>query len=179
MKLSEKSATELKKMLTSGETSCREIMESVFEEINNRESEVQAYILIREKDELLREADKVDQRRKSGKEIGSLAGLPVAIKDNICTKDITTTCGSKILNNFVPPYEATVVEKIKNADGIIIGKTNMDEFAMGSSTENSSLKVTANPNNHDFVPGGSSGGSAAAVAANMCVMAIGSDTEVQ
>ena len=176
MKLSEITACELKKLLASGETSCVEIMKSVIEEIDNREGEIQAYILIRDKNELIAEADKVDNRRQAGEKIGALAGLPIAIKDNICTKDIATTCGSKILKNFIPPYEATVVEKIKNADGIIIGKTNMDEFAMGSSTENSAEKITSNPAGSEYVPGGSSGGSAAAVAAGECILAIGSDT---
>jgi aspartyl-tRNA(Asn)/glutamyl-tRNA(Gln) amidotransferase subunit A len=105
-----------------------------------------------------------------------LAGLPIAVKDVLCTKDTLTTCGSKILYNFKPPYDATAVAKIRAADGIIIGKTNMDEFAMGSSTENSAMKTTRNPRNTDCVPGGSSGGSAAAIAANECILAVGTDT---
>ena len=176
MKLAEMTAGRLKQLLDADETSCREIMASVLDEIDAREPEVQAYVHLRDRDELLAEADAVDQRRRAGESVGALAGLPVAVKDCICTKGTLTTCASKILANFVPPYDATVVQKIRQADGLIVGKTNMDEFAMGSSTENSGVKVTHNPHDLERVPGGSSGGSAAAVAAHECILAIGTDT---
>jgi len=112
----------------------------------------------------------------AGDAIGPLAGLPIALKDNLCVKDKLTTCASKMLEQFRPPYDATVVSKIEDADGIVIGKTNMDEFSMGSSTENSAFHVTRNPNNHEHVPGGTSGGSAAAVAAQEAILALGADT---
>ena len=176
MSLADITATGLKDMLKAGETSCREIMASVLERIEQREPEIQAYLLVRSKDELLAEAEEVDRRRQNGETIGPLAGLPIAIKDCICTEGIVTSCASRILDGFIPPYDATVISRIRDADGIIVGKTNMDEFAMGSSTENSAAKVTRNPHNPDCVPGGSSGGSAAAVAASECIMALGSDT---
>jgi len=176
MKLAEMTAGRLKELLAADETSCREIMASVLDEIDAREPDVQAYVHLRDRDELLAEAGAVDQRRRAGDTVGALAGLPVAVKDCICTKGTLTTCASKILANFVPPYDATVVEKIRQADGIIVGKTNMDEFAMGSSTENSGVKVTHNPHDLECVPGGSSGGSAAAVAAHECILAVGTDT---
>ena len=176
MKLAEMTACRLKQLLAGGETSCREIMQSVLDEIACREPGVQAFVLIRGQDELLAEAAEVDERRCNGGPVGPLAGLPVAIKDCLCTKDIATTCASRMLDNFVPPYDATVVERIREADGIILGKTNMDEFAMGSSTENSGVGITRNPHDLERVPGGSSGGSAAAIAANECILALGSDT---
>ncbi len=174
--LAEMTATQLKKMLDAGETSCRAIMSSVLERIAQREPEVKAFLHVRDKDALLAEADEVDRRRARGEKIGPLAGLPIAIKDNMCMRDTPTTCASRILENFVPPYDATVVVLLRQADGIIIGKTNMDEFAMGSSTENSAYQTTHNPHDLDCVPGGTSGGSAAAVAAHECILALGSDT---
>jgi len=176
MDLAQRTATELKRQLADGSTSCVEILDSVFQTIDHREEEVQAFLLVRDREELRKEARSVDARRARGERIGPLAGLPVAIKDNICTKGIATTCGSKILSNFKPPYDATVVERVRAAGGIVLGKTNLDEFAMGSSTENSSVKSTRNPHDVDRVPGGSSGGSAAAVASGMAVLALGSDT---
>ena len=176
MKLAEMTACRLKELLAAHETSCREIMLSVLDEIVRREPDVQAFLFVRDREKLLAEADAVDQRRRAGEVVGPLAGLPVAIKDCICTEDIRTTCASRILEHFVPPYDATVVQRIRQADGIILGKTNMDEFAMGSSTENSAFKTTRNPHDLERVPGGTSGGSAAAVAANECILALGSDT---
>ncbi|MCI4626104.1 MAG: Asp-tRNA(Asn)/Glu-tRNA(Gln) amidotransferase subunit GatA [Candidatus Magnetoovum sp. WYHC-5] len=176
MKLSHMNAHELKALLATKEVSCKEIMSSIFDEIDKREYDVAAYIHIRDKKELFTEAEKIDNRRLKADNIGILDGLPISIKDNICTKAIPTTCASKMLENFVPPYDATIIKKIRQADGIIIGKTNLDEFAMGSSTEHSAFKITKNPHNTDYVPGGTSGGACASVAANECIMAIGSDT---
>ncbi|GAB4325645.1 MAG: Asp-tRNA(Asn)/Glu-tRNA(Gln) amidotransferase subunit GatA [Candidatus Sumerlaeia bacterium] len=169
-------AWELRDALLRGETSCVEIMRAALARIAERELQVGAFITLRPEDQLLAEAEAVDRRRRAGDRIGPLAGLPIAVKDNICTKGLLTTCASKILGNFVPPYDATVIEKIRAADGIIVGKTNCDEFAMGSSTENSAMKTTRHPLCPERVPGGSSGGSAAALAAGMVPLALGSDT---
>jgi len=136
---------------------------------------VHAYISLDEEG-ALRKAEEVDARVARGEEVGVLAGVPVAVKDNICIKGMRTTCASKILENFVSPYDATVVEKLKAADAVFLGKTNLDEFAMGSSTENSYFGPTRNPHDPERVPGGSSGGSAAALAAGEAVLALGSDT---
>ncbi len=124
----------------------------------------------------LAQAEQIDRRRKAGKPLGLLAGLPVAVKDVLCTQGEPTTCASRILENFRPPYDATVVAKLKAADAVLIGRTNMDEFAMGGSNENSAFFPTHNPWDLSRVPGGSSGGSAACVAARMAPLAIGSDT---
>lgn len=175
-KLAEKTATELKGLLHSGATSCVEIMQSVLAEIRARESDVHAFITVRDESEVLKDAAEVDARRQRGESVGALAGLPIALKDNICTLGLRTTAGSRMLEKYVPPYDATVVKRVRGADGIIIGKTNMDEFSMGSSTENSAYGPTRNPRDLSRVPGGTSGGSAAAVAANMAILALGSDT---
>ena len=149
--------------------------EAVFEQIDRHESTIGAYIhTYRER--ALQKAVDVDRRIAAGAPVGQLAGLPVAIKDNFCTRFGTTTCGSKILANFVAPYDAHVVQKLEQEDAVIVGKCNLDEFAMGSSTENSGLQKTVNPWDTTRVPGGSSGGSAAAVAAGLCCAALGSDT---
>lgn len=150
-------------------------VEAVFGAIEKRESSIGAYISTF-KERALAKAAQIDAKIAAGEAVGALAGVPVAVKDNMCTTFGATTCASKILENFHAPYNATVIEKLLSADAVIVGKTNMDEFAMGSSTENSSLKRTTNPWDVGRVPGGSSGGSAAAVAGRMCFAALGSDT---
>ncbi|HEY3299082.1 MAG TPA: amidase family protein, partial [Armatimonadota bacterium] len=162
-------------MLVSGETSSREITQAVLDRITAVEDKVHAYITLTA-DSAMEAARAADERRSRGEEGGPLAGIPVAVKDNMCTKGTLTTCASKILANFVPPYDATVVERLAAAGAVIVGKANMDEFAMGSSTENSAFFETHNPWDLTKVPGGSSGGSAAAVAADETILALGSDT---
>jgi aspartyl-tRNA(Asn)/glutamyl-tRNA(Gln) amidotransferase subunit A len=176
MTLASKPVWQLKLLLEKKDITCVEIMQSVLSEIDRQEKDIHSYLFIRDKADLIADAESMDKKRDSGAILGPLSGIPIAIKDNICTKNITTTCASQILQGHRPIYNATVIDKIRQADGIIIGKTNMDEFAMGSSTENSSFHPTHNPNQLNTVPGGSSGGSAAAVAANECIIAIGSDT---
>lgn len=169
------SIRELHQQLVSKERSCVEITTETLERIQNLEPKLKAFLCVTA-DRALERADRVDAKIAAGQEIGLLEGIPIGIKDNMCTQGITTTCGSRILENFVPPYESTVTQKLKDAGAVMVGKTNLDEFAMGSSTENSGYQVTANPWDLERVPGGSSGGSAAAVAAEECVVALGSDT---
>jgi aspartyl-tRNA(Asn)/glutamyl-tRNA(Gln) amidotransferase subunit A len=166
---------ELHEQLTSKEISAVELTQSVFDRIDAVEKSVQAYVTLT-RETALTQAAKVDVKIKNGEPIAVLAGIPGAIKDNICTKDIKTTCSSNMLKNFVPPYNATVMEKLLHQDLVMTGKTNMDEFAMGSSTETSAFHPTHNPWDLSKVPGGSSGGSVAAVAAGEAIWAIGSDT---
>lgn len=175
MKLNELTATELIELLRNKECSALEIIEDTFDEIEKKEPEIEAFITLT-KEAAFENAKRVDKKIASGEKLGSLAGLPIAVKDNICTKNVRTTAASKILENFVPTYNATVVEKLNAADAVMVGKANLDEFAMGSSCETSAFKRTKNPHNIEYVPGGSSGGSAAAVAANESVLALGSDT---
>ncbi|SDY58669.1 Asp-tRNA(Asn)/Glu-tRNA(Gln) amidotransferase subunit GatA [Tindallia californiensis] len=158
-----------------GEASAKELVEETFKRIEKTEDQVKAYLCL-QKETAMEQAIKIDEKRARGEKTGALAGVPLAVKDNICTEGIPTTCASKMLENFIPPYNATVVQKIYEADGIMIGKTNLDEFAMGSSTESSVFQTTRNPWDLDRVPGGSSGGSAAAVAAETVPLALGSDT---
>ncbi|WP_416198545.1 Asp-tRNA(Asn)/Glu-tRNA(Gln) amidotransferase subunit GatA [Sporanaerobacter sp.] len=169
------SAVELRKKLLNREISSVEIVESYYKKIEETEKDIDAFITLT-KDEAIKTAKNIDEKIANNEEVGVLAGIPIAVKDNIATRGIKTTCGSKILENFVSPYDATVVEKIKREDGIIIGKTNMDEFAMGSSTETSYFKKTKNPHDLERVPGGSSGGSAAAVAGFEAPLSLGSET---
>jgi aspartyl-tRNA(Asn)/glutamyl-tRNA(Gln) amidotransferase subunit A len=152
-----------------------EIVKFYIEKIKKEDGNINSYLTVCE-EKALQDARLVDEKIAKGEAVGKLAGVPIAIKDNICTDGIKTTCASKMLEDFVPPYNATVVNKLKAEDAIIIGKTNMDEFAMGSSTENSAFKVTKNPHDLERVPGGSSGGSAAAVGAKIAPFSLGSDT---
>ncbi len=175
MELFEKSAHELSAMLKNKECSSVEICNSVFNRIDKVENKVDAYITLC-KETALEKAAEVDKKLADGESLSPLAGIPLGIKDNISTKGIKTTCASKMLENYTPPFDAFVSAKVKAADMVITGKLNMDEFAMGSSTENSFFKKTKNPHNTECVPGGSSGGSAAAVAAGEAVVALGSDT---
>ena len=175
MKILELSATELAKKIKAGEITSEEAAKASLAQIAKEDQKIRAYLTVDE-EKVLARAKEVDDGIRSGKYTGPLAGVPIAVKDNICTKDMRTTCASKILENFVPFYDATAVTRITDAGMVILGKTNMDEFAMGSTTETSAYGVTKNPWDLDKVPGGSSGGSAAAVAANECFMALGSDT---
>ena len=169
------SIRELHQQLVSKERSAVEITTEALDRIEAIESKLRAFLSVTA-DRALEQAKQVDAKIAAGEEIGLLAGIPVGIKDNMCTKGITTTCASRILENFVPPYESTVTKKLQDAGTVMVGKTNLDEFAMGSSTENSGYQITANPWDLSRVPGGSSGGSAAAVAAGECTIALGSDT---
>ena len=175
MSLLDYTAVELAAKIKAGETTATEAMEAVIAQIEKSEDELNCYVTF-DKEKALAAAKKADEDIKAGKLTGPLAGVPFAIKDNMCTEGMLTTCSSKILGNFVPTYTADAVERLQNAGAVIIGKTNMDEFAMGSTTETSAFGATKNPRNPEHVPGGSSGGSAAAVAANECFMALGSDT---
>jgi aspartyl-tRNA(Asn)/glutamyl-tRNA(Gln) amidotransferase subunit A len=174
MELHQLTIHELQKLIMSGEVNSSGIVTSVFKRIDAVEEDVHAYITLM-KDYAFEEALKADKDIKAGK-IKPLTGIPVALKDIVCTKGFLTTCGSHILHNYIPPYDATVVEKLKDSGAVFTGKTNMDEFAMGSSTETSYFGITRNPWDLDRIPGGSSGGSAAAVAADLCIASIGSDT---
>jgi len=171
----ELTAHELAERLARKELSAVEAVESQFARIEAVEGRIDAYLL-QTRDTALEQARAVDEARVRGEALGPLAGVPYAAKDVLCTNGVTTTCGSKILRNFVPPYDATVVANCRAAGLSLLGKTNMDEFAMGSSTENSAFKITRNPWDLERIPGGSSGGSAAAVAADEAFLALGSDT---
>ena len=175
MKLTEISAVELSKKIKAGEVKVVEAARAVLESIESREDQIHAYMTL-DHTQILKKAEEIQKKIDSGEYTGPFAGVPIAIKDNICTQGTRTTCSSKILENFIPGYSAQAVIDLENAGALIIGKTNMDEFAMGSTTETSAYKVTKNPWNLEHVPGGSSGGSAAAVAAGECFAALGSDT---
>ena len=161
--------------LKKGEYSSKELTEAYIKQIENTDEKISAYITTTF-ESAVETAVSVDEKRIRGEQLKPLAGIPCAIKDNICTKGIKTTCASKMLENYIPPYDACVIEQLKEADAVILGKLNMDEFAMGSTTENPAFKVTKNPADITRVPGGSSGGSAACVAANEAAFTLGSDT---
>lgn len=175
MKLTDMTAVELSAAIKEKKTTVMEAVEAVFAVIAEKEENLNCYVTL-DQEGALRRAQEIQKRIDAGELTGPLAGVPVAVKDNMCTKGMLTTCSSRILGNFVPTYTAEAVVKLEEAGAVIIGKTNMDEFAMGSTTETSAYGVTKNPWNEAHVPGGSSGGSAAAVAADECFMALGSDT---
>jgi len=175
MNLNNLTIKEASEKLQNNEITSVQLTEACLDKIEKRNPELNAFITVLEK-EALELAEASDERRAKGDILSPIDGVPIALKDNMCMLGTKTTAASKILENFMAPYDATVVTKLKDAGAVILGKTNMDEFAMGSSTENSAFGVTKNPHNISRVPGGSSGGSAAAVAGDLCVAAIGSDT---
>ena len=175
MKLNELTAHEIKDLLEKNKVSSEEVTSEVLKQIEREDEKIGAFVTLSAEEALI-QAREIDRKRKENQSMPPLAGIPIAVKDNICTKGIKTTCSSKMLENFVPPYNAAVAEKILASGMVIIGKTNMDEFAMGSSTETSFFGVTHNPWNVEMIPGGSSGGSAASIAGNETILSVGSDT---
>lgn len=175
MDIEKYTAVEISALVRERKVSAREVAEAALARIDNYDAEIGAFILV-DRDGALAAADAIDRRIAVGEDVGVLAGVPVAVKDNICIEGLTTSCASRMLDNYRPPYSAKVIDLLRGAGAVILGKTNMDEFAMGSSTENSALVKTKNPWDKSCVPGGSSGGSAAAVAAGFCPLALGSDT---
>lgn len=175
MSLQKLGLVELHKKFTAGEVTATEILRAYFLRISQVESKVKAFVT-QTKDTAFQQAEDLDRKLKAWRKTHPLTGMPLAVKDNICTDGVSTTCSSRMLQDFVPPYDATVVSRLRSQEYILVGKTNLDEFAMGSSTENSAFGPSRNPWNLHCVPGGSSGGSAAAVAAEECVAALGSDT---
>ncbi len=175
MNVIEMTAAQLSAAIRAGKTTAVEAAEAVLSQIEKEDKKYNCYVTV-DRDGTLAQAAAVQEKIEAGELTGPLAGVPVAVKDNICTEGLRTTCSSKILHNFVPTYTAEAVKNLQKAGAVILGKTNMDEFAMGSTTETSAYGPTKNPRNPEHVPGGSSGGSAAAVAAGECIYAIGSDT---
>ncbi|MCA9101589.1 MAG: Asp-tRNA(Asn)/Glu-tRNA(Gln) amidotransferase subunit GatA [Planctomycetales bacterium] len=169
------SATDLVALIHSGDLTAVEVTTALLERIERHDASLQAMLRV-DNQAALAQAEAIDARRRRGEPLGSLAGVPVAVKDNMCTRGEATTCASRMLEPFVPPYDATVIGRLREAGAVVIGKTNLDEFAMGSTTENSAFGVTRNPWDPERVPGGSSGGSAASVAAGFAPLALGSDT---
>ena len=175
MDFNTKTALELGQMIKNKEVSSPELTQAMLDNIESNDKDINAYITV-DKEGALAKAEEIQAAIDAGEELSPLAGVPMAIKDNICTKDTLTSCGSKMLYNFKPPYNATVVDRLNDAGAVVLGKLNMDEFAMGGSTETSYFGATKNPWDIERVPGGSSGGSAASVAAGECTYALGSDT---
>ena len=175
MELYNYSISQIAKKIKDKEITIKEVLDSVYSRIDEVEKKIDGYITLT-KESAYKRAEILQEKLDNGEDIGALGGVPVAIKDNICTNGVKTTCASRMLEDFVPFYDATVIEKLENAGALIVGKTNMDEFAMGSSTETSYFKKTKNPWNLEKVPGGSSGGSAAVIGANMAFGALGTDT---
>ncbi len=175
MDLEQTSATDLLSELGSGNCSSVELTEACLQQVARHDDTIGAFLQVETESALARAAS-IDQQRAAGDPLGPLAGLPVAVKDILCRRGIPTTCGSRMLENYLPPYNATVIERLESAGAVIIGRTNMDEFAMGSSTENSAYQLTRNPWDPERIPGGSSGGSAACLAASMVPLSIGTDT---
>jgi aspartyl-tRNA(Asn)/glutamyl-tRNA(Gln) amidotransferase subunit A len=175
MELHQMTIHQLHGLIAKREVTSKEVTDALYRHIKKADGKIGAYLLLTE-EEAHRQAGQVDQKIARAGEIGDLAGIPLGLKDILCTKGIRTTCGSKILGNYVPFYDGTVVRKLKEKDAIILGKLNMDEFAMGSSTENSGFQITRNPWDLERIPGGSSGGSAAATAADECIASLGTDT---
>jgi aspartyl-tRNA(Asn)/glutamyl-tRNA(Gln) amidotransferase subunit A len=175
MKLHQLTIHELHNLLVKKEVTSREVTEALYRRIKETDGKIRAYLMMTE-EEAFRQANQADRKIAKGEGIADLAGIPLGLKDILCIKGVRTTCGSKILENYVPFYDGTVVRKLKERDAVILGKLNMDEFAMGSSTENSGFQITRNPWDLNRIPGGSSGGSAAAVAAHECIAALGTDT---
>ena len=175
MELYNLTLSEIAKKIKSKEVTIKEVLDSVYSRIENVDNSVKAYVTLTS-EAAYKRAEELQTKLDNGEDIGDLGGVPIAIKDNICMDNVRTTCASKMLENFDPIYNATVIEMLENSGAIVLGKTNMDEFAMGSSTESSHIQKTTNPWNVEYVPGGSSGGSAAAVSADMSFASLGSDT---
>src|SRR5690242_10331331 len=175
MNLKEITADKLVSLYKNRDLTVTEVITSVYEAIERTDKDVRAFISICP-ERAFEDARRMDAKIAAGEPLEPLAGVPVAIKDNMVIRDMRTTCGSRVLENYVPPYTATAVERLRSAGAIVVGKANCDEFAMGSSTENSGFFVTRNPHNLERVPGGSSGGSAASVASGTSLIALGSDT---
>lgn len=176
MSIMDLTAVELGTKIKSGEITVRDAACAALDGIKKQEDTIHSFVTVLDEDDIFKRADEVQKQIENGDLTGPLAGVPVAVKDNMCTKDILTTCSSNILANFKPTYTAEAVRNLEHSGAVIIGKTNMDEFAMGSTTETSAFGITRNPHHTDHVPGGSSGGSCAAVAAGECSYALGSDT---
>jgi aspartyl-tRNA(Asn)/glutamyl-tRNA(Gln) amidotransferase subunit A len=175
MELHQLTIHQLHDLLVKKKITSRDATEALYRHIREAEGKIKAYLLLTE-DEAFRQAGQVDRKIAKGEEVGDLTGVPIGLKDILCTKGIQTTCASKILEGYVPFYDATVIKKLREKDAVFLGKLNMDEFAMGSSTENSGFQITHNPWDLKRIPGGSSGGSAAAVASDECMAALGTDT---